>query len=502
MSKVRTGKPLVLALAFSFVSACALEPNPVPGGEGQKVAARALGIYTTALEEDLERQTLDALARDARKRENRFLDAVFPDRVETAIRPSQAELEAGAYSADEIFQIGAQIFNATFTPAMGYGAKDLPHHGRFHKGRRGGPDAMKCASCHWRGGPAGAGDAADNAYLQGDGDHQSSALARNPPSLAGAGLVELVAREMTSELQTARGKMLAAAKEQGKPVREKLEAKGVSFGELEVRPDGAVDGTSLAGVDPDLTVKPFGWKGTFASLRDVVEDELATHHGMLSTALVAAGDPERVGGFGGKDPDGDGVVDEIVEGQVTALSLFLAMQEVPTVQPPVDQDQMVRLAEGEVRFHALGCDTCHVPSLELDSARYTLSSREGGRSITVDLATDAAEPRITPPASGGKLRVYLYSDLKRHDMGPALAEKKVDRGVGPNVFLTRPLWGVARSRPYLHDARTSMLEEAILAHGGEAQASRDAFAALSESERGGIRVFLTSLTRARRFIVP
>ena len=492
--------PILWVGLASALSACALESNPLPSA--QKGAARGLGIYTTALEDDLDEQTYQALARDAIRRENRFLSAVEPERVLASIRPSEKELEAGIYSTEDIFQIGAQIFHTTFTPEMGFGAKDLPNLARFHKGRRGGPDAMRCDSCHWRGGPGGAGDAADNAYLQGDGDRQSTTLARNPPSLAGAGLVELLAREMTAELTQTRAKLLAQASKDGKPAREQLVAKGVSFGELEAKPNGAIDGTSLEGVDFDLVVKPFGWKGHFASLRDVVEDELATHHGLLSTALVKAADPERVGPFGGTDPDGDGVVDEIVEGQVTALSLFLAMQEVPIVEPPLDQDQVVLLAKGQTQFTALGCATCHVPSLELRSASYTLTSREGGASVSVDLANNAAEPRISPPSAGGPLRVFLYSDLKRHDMGDALAESKIDRGVGPRFFLTRPLWGIARSRPYLHDARTPMLEEAILAHGGEAESARNAFVALSEPERAGLRVFLTSLTRARRLLVP
>ncbi len=494
------GGVLVLALATTALAACSLEPSPVPFA--QKGTARALGFFTTNLEPDLEKQAYEALARDARWREHRFLDATDPGHLARALRVEQGDLEAGVFTAEDMFQLGAQLFHATFTPEMGYGAKDLPHVARFHTGRRGGPDAMRCASCHWRGGPGGAGDAADNAYLAGDGDRQSSTLQRNPPSLAGAGLVELVAREMSAELARARDKLLTQAKAEGKPLRVSIAAKGVVFGELEARPDGGLDGTGLAGVDTDLVVKPFGWKGHFASLRDVVEDELLVHHGMQSTWLVKTAPPERIGPFGGTDPDGDGVLEEITEGQVTALAVFLAMQEVPLSEPPADQDQIVRFGAGEARFTALGCASCHVPSLSLDDTRYMLPSREGGPSVAVDLARDAAAPRIAPPFDGGPIRVYLYSDLKRHDMGPGLAEPKADRAVRPGVFLTRPLWGLARSRPYLHDASAPTIEAAILRHGGEAEAARDAFAALTEKERGELRLFLTSLTRARRLVVP
>ena len=96
----------------------------------------------------------------------------------------------------------------------------------------------------------------------------------------------------------------------------------------------------------------------------------------------------------------------------------------------------------------------------------------------------------------------LFSDLKRHDVGQALAEPRPDRGALAAQFLTRPLWGLARSRPYLHDARAPTLEDAILLHGGEAQEARDAYAALTEPERAPIRVYLMSLTRARRMVSP
>ena len=68
-----------------------------------------------------------------------------------------------------------------------------------------------------------------------------------------------------------------------------------------------------------------------------------------------------------------------------------------------------------------------------------------------------------------------------------------------DTFITPPLWGLARSRPYLHDGRAPTIEDAILLHGGEAQRVRDAYAGLDENDRGALRVFLISLNRARRF---
>jgi CxxC motif-containing protein (DUF1111 family) len=61
------------------------------------------------------------------------------------------------------------------------------------------------------------------------------------------------------------------------------------------------------------------------------------------------------------------------------------------------------------------------------------------------------------------------------------------------VWLTRPLWGVGSTAPYLHDGRASTLEEAIRAHGGEGEAARDAYDDLDEEKRAQIIAFLNSL---------
>ena len=461
--------------------------------------ARPTGMFAPTLAPDTRTEAEEALAREAILREERFLEAVQPGRAFASTRVAQADLEAGRFTPAEIFELGAQLFHLTFTREVGLGGRDLPPMARFHTGRRGGPDAFRCDSCHWRGGPAGGGDAADDAYLDGDGHTQSTTLARNPIALPGAGIVEILAREMTAELARARAAIVAAAKKKGAPVREELRAKGVSFGYLTAR-SGAVDTAEVDGIDGDLVLRPFGWKGNMPAIRDAVEDALLIHHGMESEHLVRTAPRERIGPFDKRDPDGDGVVDEITEGQVSALTLFVAMQEIPQVLTPANQGQVVAMAEGRALFDRLGCASCHVPSLPLESTVFRLPSRTGGSEIALDLAAVGAEPRIAEEAQGGH-RAYLYSDLKRHDMGPGLAEPRADRGVAGAMFLTRPLWGVARSRPYLHDGRAATLEDAILLHGGEAQAARDAFAKLLDSERAPLRIFLTTLTRAKRLVV-
>ncbi len=65
------------------------------------------------------------------------------------------------------------------------------------------------------------------------------------------------------------------------------------------------------------------------------------------------------------------------------------------------------------------------------------------------------------------------------------------------LMLTTELWGVRDTGPWWHDGSSPSIEDAILRHGGEAQASRDAHAALTEQEQGDLLAFLNSLQVAQ-----
>jgi hypothetical protein len=84
------------------------------------------------------------------------------------------------------------------------------------------------------------------------------------------------------------------------------------------------------------------------------------------------------------------------------------------------------------------------------------------------------------------------TDFNRHDLGPAFHEREYDGSVR-QLFLTTPLWGVGSTSPYGHDGRSISLVEVILRHGGEAEAARNAFAALARSGQLEILAFLNSL---------
>lgn len=489
----------ILCLVSATLGACVdgsgSSPQPTPRGD-----ARSLGMHATARPADDLDEAREALAQDAWRREHRFLDAALPGESWRASRPTQAQIDAGYFDNEELYAIGGQIFELTVDGTLGAGSADRPSIGVVHLGQRGGPDARRCADCHHLGGLAGAGTAADNAFLRGDGVRVSSASIRNPPSLAGAGILELLAAQLTSDLRKRRDEAIAFARESGSSVEIPLTVQGLSFGSITVDADGSVRTDAVVGIDSDLRVRPFGRKGRFTSLRDAIEEELSIHLGMQAPELVATEDPARVGEYGGDDPDGDGIVDEVTEGQVTALTLFLAMADVPQEAPPVASDMLELWARGQSDFQALGCATCHVPSLRLRTAEYRLPHRGEGPTRRTILDEEGAEPRIRPDAEDGELRVRAYTDLRRHDMGPALAELRAEGKVAGTQWMTPPLWGVASTSPYLHDGRAPTIEDAILAHGGEATAARDAFAALAETDRAPLRVFLASLVRAPRLV--
>jgi CxxC motif-containing protein (DUF1111 family) len=62
-----------------------------------------------------------------------------------------------------------------------------------------------------------------------------------------------------------------------------------------------------------------------------------------------------------------------------------------------------------------------------------------------------------------------------------------------NELRTPPLWGLGRQSLFLHDASATSLEDAVLAHAGQAESAREAFLSLSESERLELLSFLEAL---------
>lgn len=88
-----------------------------------------------------------------------------------------------------------------------------------------------------------------------------------------------------------------------------------------------------------------------------------------------------------------------------------------------------------------------------------------------------------------------------HDLGPALADgglgyffvEETEEMATASEWRTPPLWGIAATAPYLHDGRAATLEDAILAHGGEAESAMVAYSALEYASQRELLDFLASL---------
>jgi mono/diheme cytochrome c family protein len=506
-----------LAALIWVIAAALTAALPVRQACADELSLR--GAVQARIPDELELREQIEQALDLKRRDDfdRFLEARDPGELIEHATLTEVDFRHRKLDVDTLFVVGDELFGLLFRPENGWGAggadRDAPDYKpvlrRVHHGYAGGPDAFGCFSCHSKGGPDGAGMQTQNAFLAGDGDRLSSADQRNPPHLLGLGPIALLAREVSSDLQAQAAATAAEAHTSGQPVVRELRSKGVSFGSISAGADGAIDYANLRGVDRDLIIRPFGWKGHQASLDDMIEESLHIHQGLVSMRIQQE---VRDGNLDGSpyglgerwfDLDDDGVTLEIDAGMAATVAGYLAQLEVPIIRIPDDPELLDAFAAGRVRFDEVGCAACHVPTLQLESPRFETQPVADLPPFVIDVAKDGEAPKIEPKYAAAKTPylVRLFSDLKRHDMGEELASPA--RGAIPaRVFLTRPLWGLAETAPYLHDGRAPTVHEAILRHGGEAAAARDAYLGLAESDRAALRVFLLSLSREPKLFIP
>lgn len=485
-----------------------------------RVADSAVAPDERPIADDVVLMELLEDAIELRRREDfdRMLDARDPGELIEHATLTDDALDRRTLGIDTLFIVGDELFAYLFRPENGWGGKGrsedigyTPTLRRIHDGDGGGPDAFACASCHSKGGPDGAGTHTQTAFLRGDGATLAGADQRSAPHVLGLGPVELLAREMSAELRAIADTARAEATRTGSRVEKPLVAKGIAFGRIAALADGTLDATDVDGVDADLVVRPFGWKGHQATLRHMIEQSLQIHQGLVSKRIhlaVRDGTLDRApyGDGPWDDLDEDGVSLEIDSGMLTTVVGYLAQLEVPVVRPPRDPGLLDLFAAGRATFEDVGCASCHVPTLKLLDTKLDAAAEPGAdrRPFVIDVATDGDGPKIEPEYASPDTPylVHLFSDLRRHDMGEALASPRAEGPIPAREFLTRPLWGLAETAPYLHDGRAPTIHDAILMHGGDATASRDAYLALDEHGRAGLRVFLASLSRQPKLFVP
>jgi hypothetical protein len=150
---------------------------------------------------------------------------------------------------------------------------------------------------------------------------------RNTPTIHGLVLLELLAKEVSGELRTIRANTINEAQTSGGEVTSALISKGIDYGVITASPDGSVDASGVSGADADLGIRPFHAKGHEATIRIFTRGALNRHHGIQSTEFLLIKDPLM-------DPirwdeDGDGVIQELSEGELTAMTVFQASLPIP-----------------------------------------------------------------------------------------------------------------------------------------------------------------------------
>ena len=340
---------------------------------------------------------------------------------------TQEQIAGGRISLKEIRRQGRLVFSTPFNKADGYGdgpfdagedpiapggRPTLQGNGTFL--RVNGLDGQSCLECHSiisnrsipaRFGVGGVGGSATNAIFQptlidvASADTVFDGRFINPPFLFGSGGIQLLATEMTAELQA-----LQAVAEASPGQDIALVTKGVSFGTIRYE-GGVLDTSAVRGVDFDLVVRPFGRKGEFATVRDFNLGALQFHFGMQPVEVVGEG----------VDADGDGMENEIAIGPVSALEVFNT-----TLEPPFRESLTQSAASWAEHFVTIGCATCH--RFELETESRILDYRLHANADVHYSVNLSRAPAAFDRVKRAGIAVRLFADLKRHDMGPALAE--------------------------------------------------------------------------------
>ncbi len=155
--------------------------------------------------------------------------------------------------------------------------------------------------------------------------------------------------------------------------------------------------------------------------------------------------------------------------------------------PPQRDYNSGSVANGKTVFTNIGCAGCHTPS-------FTTSPNH-------------------PLAELRSQTISPYTDMLLHDMGPGLADTLGEGLASGAEWRTAPLWGLGLNacvtggmtvapqgqevcipvHSYLHDGRARTIDEAILWHGGEGEAAKNAYVSLTSAQRTDLLNFLNSL---------
>jgi CxxC motif-containing protein (DUF1111 family) len=225
-------------------------------------------------------------------------------------------------------------------------------------------------------------------------------------------------------------------------------------------------------VGKDVRIGRFGWKANAATLGHQTAAAFAADMGITSSLVPQEGcTPAQKDCLAARGGQGGGHdIDDKAWGEVVFYTA--------TIAPPARRNaQDPQVLRGQRLFAQAQCAVCHRPSYVTGEGPF---------------------PQLTSRALS-RQPVHPYTDLLLHDMGEGLADGRPDFQASGRQWKTPPLWGIGLLRDVnghqrlLHDGRADGVLEAILWHGGEAAASRDAVLKFTAAQRAALVKFVESL---------
>jgi cytochrome c peroxidase len=471
---------------------------------------------------------------------------------EVSMERALSEGEENVIPLDALVEHGARLFNANWTPQEGGGRPQLKGTGEplsdpdsplsfpTNFNRISGPDANSCGGCHNLPRSGGGGDFVTNVSVLGqrfdfatfdlmdeteDGfatrgvfdeagapvSLQTIANSRSTLGMFGSGYIEMLARQMTADLQAIRDQI-------GPGSSAALITKGVDFGILARNADGSWDTSGTEGFvspslssqgpndPPNLIIRPFHQASAVISLRQFSNNALNHHHGIQAL--------ER---FGEGDVDGDGYDKNLSMADVTAITVYQAQLAAPGRVIPRNMFVEAAVAAGEQTFQDIGCADCHRPALPLQAdGRWFVEPNPynpdgnlqpgDGSQFAFDLSDSRLDqPRLPVDASAGVIWVPAFTDFKVYDItsgpdDPNCEKLDMHAPAGSDAFfagncrfLSKRLWGAANEPPYFHHGLFTTMREAIEAHRGDALESYQMWATLTDAQKDAVIEFLKTL---------
>lgn len=372
----------------------------------------------------------------------------------TITNASDVPIDGLSGSDVDEFHRGDDLFDLPFRPVDGLG----PYFVR-----------TSCGSCHAEG-SRGPGLVQKMAMVEDDGVTASPDQSALPyghsirQGLSAGAMTPIVAPQLPNVLVTIR---------LGPPVLGRGYMEAISDAEIQrIAAEEATRSDAIHGVIPTATfdsvpsgdgfsnyqmgqtvIGRFGVKARIATLDDFAADAFQGDMGMTTPMR-----PTEL-------PNPDNLTDDLRAGvdldqeHVDRVAFYLRRIAIPKRVGLTDH--------GAALFDQIACSGCHTPSLHT-RADY-------------------------PIAQLADIDAPVFTDMLLHDMGDALADGMTDGGGGSKDWRTAPLIGLRFSKLYMHDGRASTITDAILAHGGEAQASVDAFNALSQADRDALTAYVEAL---------